>query len=135
MRAAALFATLAVAGAAAAGCGGDDPDPETEVRATLTRYAQAVRAKDYDTLCDELFVPELLAGARAQNLPCETALETGLGDVRRPTLRIRSVRVQGERGLADAVIRTDAANQPPSEDTVRLVRRDGRWRIVALSSG
>ncbi len=127
---AALLVALAVPG-----CGGSEPSEEQAVRATVERYAAAVAAKDYDTLCDELFAPELLRGARAQGLPCETALATGLDDVERPSARVGPVAVDEAAGSATARVRTDAANQPPSEDTVRLVRRDGRWRIIALASG
>jgi hypothetical protein len=129
--AAVLLLALAVL---AAGCGESGPSEEEAVRATVERYARAVAAKDYDTLCDELFAPELLRGARAQDLPCETALETGLGDVERPTAQVGQVVVDDEADSATARVRTDAANQPPSEDTVRLVRRDGTWRIIALAS-
>jgi hypothetical protein len=130
-----LIVLLLTAGAAA--CGGDEakrPDPEREVRAALDVYVRAVAAKDYDTLCDRVFAEELLADLRRVELSCEVALQRGLQDVERPTLVVRSVRVQDDRGTADAVVRTDAANQPPSDDTVRLIRRGGRWRIAALAS-
>ena len=128
------LATALVLPVVALGCGDAGPDEEEAVRATVERYAAAVAAKDYDTLCDELFAPELLRGARAQGLPCETALATGLDDVRDPTARVGEVVVDEQASSATARVRTDAANQPPSEDTVRLVRRDGRWRIIALAS-
>ena len=128
------LATALVLPVFALGCGDAGPDEEEAVRATVERYAAAVAAKDYDTLCDELFAPELLRGARAQGLPCETALATGLDDVRDPTARVGAVVVDEQASSATARVRTDAANQPPSEDTVRLVRRDGRWRIIALAS-
>ena len=131
--AAGLLAALLLAVAAAA-CGGSGPDEEQAVRATVERYARAVAAKDYDTLCDELFAPELLRGARAQDLPCETALATGLDDVQDPTAQVGAVVVDEQADSATARVRTDAANQPPSQDTIRLVRRDGRWRIIALAS-
>ncbi len=127
----ALLALAVLAG----GCGGSGPDEEEQaVRATVERYARAVAAKDYDTLCDELFAPELLRGARAQGLPCETALATGLDDVERPTAQVGEVVVDEQASSATARVRTDAANQPPSEDVVRLVRREGAWRIIALAS-
>ena len=129
-----LAAPLLVLVVLVAGCGDAGPSEEQAVRATLDRYARAVAAKDYDTLCDELFAPELLRGARSQGLPCETALATGLDGVRRPTARVGEVVVDEQASSATARVRTDAANQPPSQDTVRLVRRDGRWRIIALAS-
>ena len=123
-----IAATLACAALLAA-CGQDD---ETAVRETLERYAKAVESKDYQTICDELLAQDLLENLRRVQAPCETAIQGGLRDVERPTITIRSVKVDGD--TATAVARSDAANQEPSDDTVRLVKEDGDWKVVALSS-
>jgi hypothetical protein len=112
-----------------AGCGASD---EREVRATLDRFAEATAAKDFQTICDDVFASRLVAKVRVQ-VPCELALgRSSLADARAPRLEIRRVEVDGER--ASATIRTSAANQPASEDTVELVREDDEWRIAALAS-
>ena len=36
---------------------------------------------------------------------------------------------------ATAEVRSSAEGQRPSEDTVELVRVDGRWRIASLGDG
>jgi hypothetical protein len=113
-------------------CGKGGTRDEEAVRATLDRFVAAVAKKDYQQLCDELLDPKLLESLQARNLPCELALRTGLEDVRKPSLTVRRIRVDGTR--ASAVVRTTAQNQRPSEDDVQLVKRDGTWRIARLAS-
>jgi hypothetical protein len=123
----ALIALLAAPFAVA--CGRDD---EAGVRETLAAFADAAARKDYQRLCDELF-SRGLAGEAGRTLPCEVALRTSaLDDARRPRIEVLSVTVDGD--TATAVVRSRAANQPASDDTVRLVREDGAWRIAALAS-
>jgi hypothetical protein len=121
----ALVAALALA----PGCAGDD---EEEVRDALERYATAVAGKDYQTICDDIFAPELVEQVRRVNLPCEVALRTGFEEVERPRIRVLSVKIDGD--TAEARVRSTAANQEPSEDVVRLVKVDGDWRVASLAS-
>ncbi|HEX8120786.1 MAG TPA: nuclear transport factor 2 family protein [Solirubrobacteraceae bacterium] len=124
----AIAAVLAVA-ALVAGCGEDD---EGDVRKTLDAFAQATAAKDYQRMCDDLLSPKLIEQIRRVNLPCEVALRTGLEDVEKPKLEIKSVKVDGD--TASAQVHSTAANQEPSDDTVRLEKVDGDWRIASLAS-
>jgi hypothetical protein len=127
----AAAALVAVTALALPACGGEDQSEA--VRGTLERFGRATAEKDYQTICDELFAPQLLTEVRQAGLPCEVALSrSSLAQAERPTLTVRSVSVDGDR--ASARIRTGAANQPASEDTVQLVRQDGAWRIVSLAS-
>jgi hypothetical protein len=105
---------------------------ESAVRDTLETFAEATSRKDYQRLCDELFSEKLVAEVN-KTLPCEVALRrSDLDAARNPRIEVRSVKVDGDR--AQARVRSSAANQPASEDTVQLVREDERWRIAALSS-
>ncbi len=105
---------------------------ESAVRDTLQTFAEATSRKDYQRLCDELFSEKLVAEVN-KTLPCEVALRRSDLDVaRNPRIEVRSVKVDGDR--ASAQVRSTAANQPPSDDTVQLVREDEQWRIAALSS-
>ena len=105
---------------------------ESKVRATLDEFAQATARKDYQRLCDDLFAEKLVEQVR-RTVPCEVALRnSSLEDARSPKLVVRRVRITGD--TASAVVRTTAANQPPSEDTVQLVREGEEWRIVSLAS-
>lgn len=107
------------------------PDAEREVRATLEEYAEATRDKDYQRLCDELYARDLVERIRAAGLPCEVALRTGLENRQNPQLEVQAVEVSGDQALAK--VRSSAAGEVPSVDTVRLVEQDGRWRVAALS--
>ncbi len=124
-----MLAALLAAAALLAGCGDSD---ESDVRATLNAFADATAKKDYQRLCDELLSPELIEQIRNVNLPCEVALRTGFEDVREPRIEVKSVKVDGDN--ATAQVRSTAANQEPSEDVVKLVRVEGKWRIASLAS-
>ena len=124
-----VIAAVLAAAALLSACGRSE---EREVRATLERYAEAVEKKDYQALCDDLLSRDLIDNLRRVGKPCEIALQDGLEDVQEPTIEIRSVKVEGD--TASAVARTDAANQDPSEDTIRLAKEDGAWRVFDLTS-
>ena len=115
--------------AATAACGTDE---EAEVRDTLDAFAQATAQKDYQRLCDDVFATSLVEQV-TKVLPCEAALRNSdLASAKAPKLDVQSVTVDGES--ATAKVRSSAVNQKPSEDTVRLVKEDGEWRVVALAS-
>jgi hypothetical protein len=113
-----------------AGCGGGGPTPEEQVRSTVTEFGRATAAKDYQTLCDRLLAPSLVEEVESIGLPCEVALRRGLGDVREPRLTIGRVEVHDDE--ASAEIRTSAAGEEPSKDTLELVNLDGTWKISSL---
>jgi hypothetical protein len=104
------------------------PNSDKEVRQTLDRYAQASRAKDYQTLCDDLLSSEIVDRLRSVGLPCEVALRTGLENTKNPTLTVIGVEVNGNQALAR--VRGVAVGQPPGTSTYRLVREGGGWRIA-----
>jgi hypothetical protein len=104
------------------------PNSDEEVRQTLDRYAQASRAKDYQTLCDDLLSSEIVDRLRSVGLPCEVALRTGLENTKNPTLTVIGVEVNGNQALAR--VRGVAVGQAPGTSTYRLVREGGGWRIA-----
>jgi hypothetical protein len=114
------------------GCGEQGPTPEEQVRSKVAEFGRATAAKDYQALCDRILAPSLIEELKSIGLPCEVALQEGLGDVRDPRLTIGRVQVDGEQ--ASAQIRTSATGQEPSEDTLRLVNEDGTWKISSLGS-
>jgi hypothetical protein len=114
------------------GCGDTGPTAEEQVRSTVTEFGRATAAKDYDALCDDILAPDLIEEAESIGLPCEVALRQALGEVKDPRLTIGRVEVRDDR--ATAQVQTAATGQDPSEDTLELVRVDGRWRIASLGS-
>src|SRR5262245_2473018 len=122
-----LVALLVVC-AAIAGCGG--PSDSEQVHDTVEAFQQAAEQKDYQRLCDKLLSPKVVEQVEAAGLPCEVALEKGLGNVQSPTLTIGRIEVDGDKATAE--VRTAAAGQPPSRDTLQLERVGGSWRIASL---
>jgi ketosteroid isomerase-like protein len=124
----------------AAGCGADKESPlpklggsdaAKQVRTVVERFGAASRAKDYQTICDQLLSDELVHAVEEVGLPCESALQRGLGDVRDPQLQIKDVSVSGARALVS--VHSTAQGQPPSDDAIQLVREGGTWRIASLA--
>jgi predicted small lipoprotein YifL len=115
-----------------AGCGDAGPTPEEQVRSAVTEFGRATVAKDYQALCDRILAPALVQELASIGLPCETALKQGLGSVRDPRLTIGRVQVDGEK--ASVEVRTSAAGEKPSKDTLKLVNVDGTWKISSLGT-
>ena len=113
-----------------AGCGDEGPTPEEQVRATVTAFGRATADKDYQELCDRLLAPSLVEDVESIGLPCEVAMRRGLGDVREPRISIGTVRIDGERATVD--VRTSAAGEEPSQDSLQLLRIGDDWRISSL---
>jgi hypothetical protein len=115
-----------------AGCGEPGPTPEEQVRSTVAEFGRATAAKDYGALCDRLLAPELIEEVESIGLPCERALRRGLGDVEDPRLTIGRIEIREDK--ASAEIRTSAAGEEPSQDTLELVNLDGTWKISSLGT-
>ena len=115
-----------------AGCGDSGPTPEQQVRSAVTEFGRATAAKDYQALCDRLLAPSLVEEVEAIGLPCEVAMRQGLGRVREPRLTIGRIDVREDR--ASAEVRTSAAGEEPSQDTLELVNVDGTWKISSLGT-
>jgi hypothetical protein len=124
-----LYVALLGLGTALCACGG--PSESERVHETVEAFGQATAAKDYQRLCDSLLAPRLVDEVEAVGLPCEVALRQGLGDVRSPRITIGRIVVTGD--TATAQVRSAAAGEEPSEDTLELVRVDGSWRIASLA--
>jgi hypothetical protein len=120
---------LVLAFAALSGCGGG-PTDEQQVRDTVDAFSKATAAKDYHTMCKRLLAPKLLEQVRQAGLPCEVALSKSLAAVKDPKLSIGRIAVDGSSATAD--VRTTAAGEQPSRDTLQLSRIGGRWRIASL---
>jgi hypothetical protein len=114
------------------GCGDPGPTPEELVRTTVSEFGRATAAKDYATMCDRLLAPELVEDVTQAGLSCERALKQGLDRVRDPRLTIGAVKIDGDAATAE--IRTSAAGEQPSKDTLKLVNINGTWKISSLGS-
>jgi len=111
-----------------AGCGSS---PGDQVRSRLSGFADATAKRDYQALCDDYFAPALVDQVEQAGLPCEAAIRPELSATQKPKLTIRSIEVKGDKALAR--VHTSAANQPPSDDTIQLVKVKDKWRIASLA--
>ena len=123
--------TAALAAAALAACGGGGRSDDEKVRDSLSRFEQAAKDGDYKALCDEVLSPRLTKLMAEHGLPCRVALQRGLGGVLQPSIDVRKVKVDGDTALA--LVTTTAVGERPSQDTIRLVRDGGDWRVDSLS--
>ena len=114
------------------GCGEAGPTPEEQVRTTVSEFGRATAAKDYKTMCSRLLAPDLIEDVEQLGLPCERALKQGLDRVREPRLTIGAVKIDGTSATAE--VRTSAAGEEPSKDTLKLVNINGTWKIASLGS-
>ena len=125
-------ALLVLALVLAAGCGESGPGDEEQVRATLREFQRATAERDYAALCERVLAPALVESVRQVGLPCEMALEKGFEDVESPRLAVGAITVEDDRATAE--VRSSAAGQSPSEDTVELVKVGEDWRIASLGT-
>jgi hypothetical protein len=118
---------------AAAGCGADQegPSQEQQVRAVVARYAIATRNRDYQTICDSLLARSLVKRVEDLGLPCESALQRGLADVRDPRLTIRDVSIGPGRALVS--VHSTAQGEAPADVAIQLVKENDEWRIASLA--
>lgn len=123
---------LLLAVCALAGCGDSGPSDEQQIRATLAEFERATGDHDYQALCDRIFAPKLIETVKQIGLPCEVALQKGFEDVEDPRLTVGAIKVEEDRATAE--VRSSAAGESPSEDTVELVRVGGGWRIASLGN-
>jgi len=114
------------------GCGEAGPTPEEQVRTTVSEFGRATAAKDYKTMCSRLLAPDLIEDVEQLGLPCERALKQGLDQVKHPRLTIGAVDIDGTDATAE--VRTSAAGEEPSKDTLKLVNVNGTWKIASLGS-
>ena len=121
---------LAFVACALAGCGDSGPSDEQQIRATLAEFQRATAARDYQALCEQVFAPKLVQTVEQIGLPCEAALQKGFAEVRDPRLTVGTIAVKADS--ASAQVRSSAAGEEPSEDTVELVFVNGSWRIASL---
>jgi len=104
--------------------------PGKQVTEVVTRLERATRRGRFEVVCDELFTRA--ARTRAGGANCVKLLRSTARDVRRPRIRVLSVRVEGNR--AAARVRTRSEGQTAVEETIDFLRERGRYRIAALRS-
>lgn len=122
----------------ALGACADDPAPPAPSTAPAREAGEVIRAlgraaaaEDYETICDDLLASAVRR--RAGGSDCPRLLRRSAAAVRRPRIRLESAAVVSP-DLVRVKVRTEARGQPPSRDTIELVRERGRLRIASLGA-
>ena len=128
----AALCTLMVA---LAGCGGGDGDDDNagglarEASAVVEQLERSIAAGEFERICSELLSAEVRRQAGGGECPAMLA-RTSAG-VKRPRIEVKEIRIEGATAAVDVV--TVAEGQARVEDTIRLVREAGAYRISSLS--
>ena len=112
-----------------AACG--KQSPTQAVRSSVEQFGKDVAKQDYTDLCKRVLADNLITALEASGVPCELALKTGLSSVKGPKIAIRTIAINGDRALVG--VHSTASNQPPSDDTLSLVKQHGGWKIASLA--
>lgn len=117
------------------GCSlGDEERPKEatgaarEIEAVVERLEKAVAAKDWATICNEIFTPA--ARRRAGGSDCPRLLRSDAAGLRNP--RIELVSIELKRGTALVRVRSRARGQPPLADVIELKRAPDGYRVESL---
>jgi hypothetical protein len=105
--------------------------PTEAVHKAVDRFGKAVADQDYQELCDNLLAKNLIDALEARGVPCELALKTGFSGAKDPKIKVKTVAVNGDKALVS--VHSTADNQPPSDDTLGLVKEKGDWKINSLA--
>jgi hypothetical protein len=128
----AVLCTLVIA---LAGCGGGDDDDDDagtlarEASAVIEQLERSIAAREFERICSELLSAEVRRQAGGGECPAMLA-RTSAG-VKRPRIEVNEIRIEGATAAVDVV--TVAQGQARVEDTIRLVREAGAYRISSLS--
>ena len=133
MRAAGPAALCALA-IALAGCGGDDDDEAAgglaqEAADVVNQLERSIAKGDYEHICSNLLSADVRRQAGGGDCPAQ--LERTSAGVKKPRIQVSAIRIEGATAAVDVV--TVAEGQARAEDTIRLVREAGGYRISSLS--
>jgi hypothetical protein len=134
MRAAGRVALSALVMGLASCGGGDDDDQDAgglarEASAVIEQLERSIAQGEFERICSELFSAEVRRQAGGGD--CPAMLERTAAGVKRPRIEVKEIKIEGATATVDVV--TVAEGQARVEDTIRLVREAGAYRISSLS--
>lgn len=134
MRAAGTAALFALVVALASCGGGDDDESDAgalarEASAVIGQLERSIAAGEFERICSELLSSEVRRQAGGGE--CPAMLERTSAGVKRPRIEVKEIKIEGATAVVDVV--TVAEGQARAEDTIRLVREAGGYRISSLS--
>ncbi len=114
------------------GAPGDDDElggRAEEIVRLMDDFERSARSGDFNRICNELFTLEAREAAGGRD--CPSLLGQSAEGVNEIEVQLESIVVSGD--AARARVEASADDVPAATDTVRFVRRDGRFRIASLS--
>jgi hypothetical protein len=120
---------LVVVALTLAACGKERPTQA--VRDSVDHFGKDVAKQDYPDLCKNVLAHNLISALEGSGVPCELALKTGLSSTKDPKITIKTIAVNGNRALVG--VHSTASNQAPSDDTLSLIKEQGKWKISSLA--
>ena len=130
-----MTTAILAAVSALAGCGGGGEEEADQGRlveeaaAVVEQLERGLAEGQYARVCSELFSAEVRRQAGGGDCPAQ--LERTSAGVEQPDIEIERIQIRGNVAVVDVV--TTAEGQAPVEDTIRLVREAGGYRISSLS--
>jgi hypothetical protein len=125
----AVAGVIVIALVTAARDGRDDPPAISgtpkEAVDVVEAFRKALAARDFATICDELYTVEAREAAGGDD--CQSVLAQETAKLRDPQVRIVGLTVTREG--ADVNVQASVNGKRPVADVIRLVRQRGRFRI------
>ena len=112
--------------------GGDDGPPAVsgtpkEAVELVERFRVALAARDFATICDQLYTTEAREAAGGDD--CQSVLAQETAKLREPRVEIVGLTVRDDSAVV--TVRASVRGQRPVEDTISLAREKGRFRIAS----
>jgi hypothetical protein len=112
--------------------GGDDEAPPVagtpkEAVDTVEAFKRALSARDFATVCEELYTVEAREAAGGED--CQSILAQEAAKLRDPEIRIVSLVVNDKGAAVD--VEAGQRGERPVRDVIRLTRQRGRFRIAS----
>ena len=116
------------------GCGGGGDDEAAgglaqEAADIVKQLERSIAGGDFEYICSNLLSADVRRQAGGGDCPAQ--LERTSARVKKPRIQVKAIRIEGATAAVDVV--TIAEDQARAEDTIRLVRENGAYRISALS--
>ena len=90
----------------------------------------AARKSDEAKICTDLLATDLISTMRSSGQSCTQAISHALDDADTFDLTVKSVTVSGN--TATAIVQSK--RKTPAQDTFKLVKEGGRWKIASLGA-
>ena len=112
--------------------GGDDGPPDVsgtprEAVDTVEAFRKALVARDFARICDEIYTTEAREAAGGDD--CQSVLAQETAKLRDPKVEIVGLTVTKDDALV--IVRASVRGQKAVQDTLRLEREKGRFRIAS----